>query len=157
MDVVSYLADDQQRVRGLMEQYSSGRFARPEEKELLIATMALDILLRIILEEELVLPTIQAIELEEGTRELEPAAAERDMLRSTLGRVCSDHLAGADLDLAVRELFTLIDRSFVREVQVAFPKIHRWLDGSLRLELGELLEKRRRSLEEEVHELLSAN
>jgi hypothetical protein len=157
MDGVSLLRRDLRAIRSLVD-LCVGLLARAKEREIaevVAAAVALDLHVRVVVENEILYPILCEIDGETGGCEGHDFFVGHARLRSHLVQLCSSSARGSEILPALTRLAAVAEDHFSRQERDALPEIQRWLGDDLLAELGELVEQRQQSVQAELRAAFS--
>ncbi len=154
MDGVSLLRRDLKSIRALVDLCVS-LLAHARERniaEVVAAAVALDLHVRVVVENEILYPILREIDGETGGREGQSFLVGHARLRGRLVELCSSSASGQEILPALARLAAAADDHFSRQENDALPELQRWLGAELLEELAQLVEQRQQSVHEELRQ-----
>jgi len=153
-DGVALLRRDLRALRNLVD-LSVNLLARAKERqisELVAAAIALDMHVRVVVENEILYPILLEIDGETGGREGHDFLVGHSRLRCHLVDLCSRSAGGQEILPALTRLAAVAEDHFSRQERDALPEVQRWLGDDLLAKLAELVEHRQQSVHAELRE-----
>jgi hypothetical protein len=154
MDGVSLLRRDLKSIRSLVDLCVS-LLAHARERniaEVVAAAVALDLHVRVVVENEILYPILREIDGETGGREGQSFLVGHARLRGRLVELCSTSATGKEILPALARLAAAADDHFSRQERDALPELQRWLGNELLEELAQLVEQRQQSVHDELRQ-----
>lgn len=156
MDAVSLLCRDLRVIRSLVDLSIDlvSRIDDPPLADAIAAAIALDVHVRVVLENEILYPILRTIDVETGGRGGMEFLVGHRALRDSLLELCSSSSSDGAILAALADLAAVADAHFSRQERDSLPGLRRWLDAELLAALGEMVEHRRESLHGELRAML---
>jgi hypothetical protein len=157
VDGVSLLRRDLRAIRSLVD-LCVGLLAHAKEREVaevIAAAVALDLHVRVVVENELIYPILCEIDGETGGCEGHDFFVGHARVRNHLVELCSSSAGGHEILPALTRLAAVAEDHFSRQERDALPELQKWLGADLLAKLGELVEHRQAAIHEELREAFS--
>jgi hypothetical protein len=154
MDGVSLLQRDLRAIRSLVDLCVS-LLAHARERsiaEVVAAAVALDLHVRVVVENEILYPILREIDGETGGSEGQSFLVGHARLRGRLIELCSSSATGKEILPVLARLAAAADDHFSRQERDALPRLQRWLGAELLEDLAQLVEQRQQSVHEELRQ-----